>query len=141
MALTSFENNVYKIKHTVDYPEIVCVEYEDTMEIVLKVHPLTGNKVIDKLELTSNNSDYVVIWKNATGLTYDPIHDQITGFIVTKDLPDPITNEITYHDRAFCMNLTGKPSERTLRLHCFVSKSLTGGGGDPDDGSWAGDVD
>ncbi|WP_257388962.1 hypothetical protein [Tahibacter caeni] len=141
MPLTSFENNIYRINHTIDYPEIVCVEYEDTMEVVLAVDPVTSEKVIDELKLTSNNSDYVSVWKNATGVTFDPLHDQITGNIMTPDPPDPVTNEIAYHNRAFCLSLTGNPTQRTSTIHCFISKTIGGGGGDPDDGSWAGDVD
>lgn len=143
MALTAFANKSFKINHTVSYSSIVCAEQYDEMEIVLVDNPLTGKKVLDSVALTSTNpaSEYVDVWKNATGLVYDAVRDQITGFIVTKAEYDAPNNRYVYVDRMFCMSLSGDPGERLTRLNCYVSKRLTAGGTDPDDGSWAGDVD
>ncbi len=143
MALTTFANKNFKINHAVGYPTIVCAEQNDVMEVVLVDNPLTGKKVLDSVKLTSPNpaSEYVDVWKNATGLVYDAVRDQVTGFIVTKAEYDAPNNRYIYVDRMFCMSLPGNPDERITRLNCYVSKRLTAGGTDPDDGSWAGDVD
>jgi len=143
MALTTFANKIFKINHAVGYPMIVCAEQYDEVEIVLVDNPLTGKKVLDSIKLTSTNaaSEYVDVWKNATGLAYDVLLDQITGFIVTKAEFDAPNNKYLYVDRKFCMSLSGDPGELLTRLNCYVSKRLTSGGTDPDDGSWAGDVD
>lgn len=138
MALTTFEGS-YTINHTIVNPDAVCVEQGDTIEIVLKDHAITGNRMFDKLELTSSNNDYFVTWKNATNVAYIPAHDQLIGTIFTLGPPD-INNNPTYIERAFCMSLAGAPNDRAGTLNCYVSASVTGGSPDPDDGSWSGDV-
>lgn len=138
MALSTFEGS-YTINHAVVNEHVVCVEYSDTMAIVLKNHPVTNKKVFDRFELTTNNTDYETTWNNAANVAYDAAHDQIVGTIVTLGPPDS-NNDPTYIERAFCMSLAGDPSARTAVLNCYVSESLLGGGPDPDDGSWAGDV-
>lgn len=138
MALSTFEGS-YTINHVVVNPDVVCVEQYDTMAIVLKDHPITGNKVFDKFELTTGNADYFATWKNAANVAYDAVHDQIVGTIVTLGPLDP-NNDPTYIERAFCMSRAGDPSARVSVVNCYVSESLLGGGTDPDDGSWAGDV-
>jgi len=136
MALTDFEDT-YKILHDVDYPDVVSIDKDDSIQIILVPHPLTGNPTLDSFEVTSTNSLHVDTWKNATDLAYDPVSDRITGKICNLGPPDP-NSERHYVERAFCMTLDGDPSLRMRRLHCYVS--VSGSGGDPDDGSWAGDV-
>jgi hypothetical protein len=138
MALTSFEGS-YLVKHDVDKPEVVCLDSGNTMEIKLKIHPMTGEKVFDKFELTTNTNAHFIVWKNAANVCYDIVHDQIVGTIFSPGPLDP-NNNPTYIERAFCMTLAGNPYTRPDVLNCYVSASVTGGGSDPDDGSWSGDV-
>lgn len=138
MALTTFGLNTYVVNHSIEFPDIVCVEEEDSMQIELEDHPVTGQKVIKKLALTSANAAYVSAWKNATNVAYSPVYDQITGLLYA---PGPLeNNEQTYIQRHFCMGLQGTPGERSHHLHVYVGSSVSGGGGDPDDGSWTGDT-
>jgi hypothetical protein len=138
MALLTFMGS-YTVAHDVTNPEVVAIDQGDTMTIVLTDHPVTGAKLVDGLAITPLSSPHVDTWKNAANVAYDAVHDQITGTIVTLGPPD-INNNPTYRERAFCMTLTGHPQVRANTLHCYVSESLSGGGTDPDDGSWAGDV-
>ena len=138
MALTTFEGS-YTIAHTIVNPDAVCVEQDDIMTVVLKDHPTTGSRIFDKLDLDTDNNAYFVVWKNATNVSYDAVHDQLTGNIYTPGPPD-INNDPTYIERAFCLSLSGDPSSRANTLNCYVSASVSGGNPDPDDGSWAGDV-
>lgn len=141
MALSSFSipnNNTYLINHQVDYPEIVCVEQDDSFTITLATHPISGQQYISALTLASDNSTYVNTWANAVNVAYDATYDQITGMLYT---PGPEVNgEDTYITRNFCMSLQGTPNSRSHHLHVYVGPSLGGGGGDPDDGSWTGDT-
>jgi hypothetical protein len=139
MALTTFETS-YTISHTIVNPDAVCVEQGDVMTVVLADHPITGSRVFDDLELTTSNNAYYLVWKNATGVSYLAEFDQITGTIYTPGPPD-INNDPTYIERKFCMSLCGDPATRANKLNCYVSASVSGGSPDPDDGSWAGDVD
>lgn len=139
MALTTFEGS-YTINHEITNPDAVCVEQGDTIEVVLKDHPITGDRVFDKLQLTSSNNAYSLTWANAANVAYDSAHDLIAGTIFTPGPPD-INNNPTYIQRAFCLSLGGAPAARASTLNCYVSASVTGSSPDPDDGSWAGDVD
>ena len=138
MALTSFALSNFVVNHTVDYPDIVCVEQGDSMNIVLADHPISGQKYIDALELTSSNSAYVSAWANAVSVAYNATYDQITGVVYAPG--PPVGGEDSYIARNFCMNLQGTPNSRSQHLHVYVGTSLGGGGGDPDDGSWTGDT-
>jgi hypothetical protein len=139
MALSTFQGS-YTINHSILNPDSVCIEEGDTMQVVLKDHPVTGVKMFDKFELQTSNNPYYVAWKNATNVAYDTAHDQLVGTIFTPGPPD-LENNPTYIERAFCMSLAGDPAARPNMLNCYVSPSVTGGSPDPDDGSWAGDVD
>lgn len=138
MALTAFESNNYVVNHAIDFPDIVCVLEGDTMVVELDLHPVTSQKILKKLALTSPNAAYVSVWKNATNVAYSPVYDQITGLLYA---PGPLENNVqTYIQRHFCMSLQGTPGERSHHLHVYVGASVSGGGGDPDDGSWTGDT-
>lgn len=136
MALTDFEDT-YTILHDVDYPDVVSINKNDSIQIILVPHPVTGNPTLDSFEITPVTSPHVDTWKNATDLAYDPVSDQITGKIWNLGPPDS-NNVRHYVERAFCMTLDGNPTLRQQRLHCYVGLGSTGS--DPDDGSWAGDV-
>lgn len=139
MALTSFEA-VYTIGHPIDYPDIVAANSGDAITIVLKNHPVSGARVFDRFEFSSSTPAYVSAWENAANVAYTAVYDQITGTILTPG-PYDQNNNPTYVERAFSMTLTGTPTDRMRKLHVYVSESIFGGGGDPDDGSWTGDID
>jgi len=138
MALTSFEGS-YTINHDVEKPEVVCLDSGDTLEVKLQLHPITGEKIFDEFELTTSTNAHFIVWKNATNVCYDIVHDQIVGTIFSPGPPD-LENNPTYIERAFCMTLSGNPYARPNVLNCYISASVTGGSPDPDDGSWSGDV-
>ena len=139
MALTTFQGN-YTITHSILNPDAVCIEQGDVMQILLKDHPVTGVKMFDKFDLQTGNLPYEIAWKNATNVAYDAAHDQLVGTIFMPGPLDP-EDKPTFIERAFCMSLAGDPSQRANTLNCYVSPSVTGASPDPDDGSWAGDVD
>jgi hypothetical protein len=137
VALTDFQGN-YTIQHAVSNPDVVSIDQNDSIEIVFVSHPITGNPVLHSFVITPITSPHVSTWKNATNLAYDAVHDQITGTIWNQG-PLDINNNPTYVERTFCMSLDGDPTLRVQRLHCYVGPGSSGN--DPDDGSWAGDVD
>lgn len=139
MALTSFRDT-YKIQHAVNNPDVVSIDQNDSIEIVLVQHPINGSMIFDSFVITRDPPDtspHAAVWSNATNVAYDPVRDQITGSIWTLGPPTGGGPRL-YVERAFCMSLDGDPTLRTQRLHCYVG--IGGTGGDPDDGSWAGDV-
>lgn len=138
MALTSFEHS-YTINHEVDLPNIVAANEGDGITIVLKNHPVSGARVFDRFEFSSSTQAYVDAWENAANVAYTALYDQLTGTILTPGPPDQ-NNDPTFIERAFSMTLSGTPSDRHRKLHVYVSESVFGGGGDPDDGSWTGDI-
>lgn len=138
MALSSFANKTFTIAHVIDYPDIVCANQTNTMQIVLEEHPVSHELCIKELALDSANSVHVAAWKNAVNVAYDGAYDQITGMLYAPG--EPQNGEDTYVPRNFCMNLQGTPAVRGKHLHVYVGPSLNGGGGDPDDGSWTGDT-
>jgi hypothetical protein len=136
MALTSFQDT-YTIQHAVSNPDVVAIDQNDSIEIVLVPHPVTGTMIFDSFVVTPGTSPHTTVWSNATNVAYDPVRDQITGSIWTLGPPNG-TGTRGYCERVFCMSLDGDPTLRAQRLHCYVG--IGGTGGDPDDGSWAGDV-